>query len=78
METTITKTVKGSIMEQVFESSGTSKISVRHYKVLGVTDENYDPEQEYEFEITIRHPEGTDARKLLYYAIEVAKNNSNA
>lgn len=62
MTTIITATVKGSIMEKIFEQS--DRISIRHFSSNGI-EEKYNPNKSYKYKITIRHPEGTDAEELL-------------
>ncbi|MFA5300529.1 MAG: hypothetical protein WC389_20270 [Lutibacter sp.] len=62
METTITKTVKGSTMEQIFESS--KVLIIRHYKKIESQNIIHKPEQKYIYKIKICNPEGTDAATL--------------
>ena len=62
METTIKKTVKGSTMEAIFDNCQT--FSVRQYHADNITDDNYNPKQNYSFTIRIRHAEETDANVL--------------
>jgi len=62
METTIFKTVKGSTMEAIFDNSETANI--KYFKAIAAHDSGYDPEEKYKYEITIRHPENTDANVL--------------
>lgn len=66
METTITKRVKGSIIENIFESS--SDVNIRYFNAKNIKGE-YDPENVYTFEIKIRHNEDEDPKKLLAKAI---------
>lgn len=66
METTITKRVKGSIIENIFESS--SDVNIRYFSAKNVTEE-YDPENVYTFEIKIRHNDHENPKKLLAKAI---------
>lgn len=68
MTTTIHKKVKGSVMEQIFDKAET--LSVRYYNTSDVEDKDYDATKEYNFEIVIRHPEETDAKKLFNSAIK--------
>lgn len=57
-------------MEKIFDKS--EVLSIRYYNAVGVTDtDQFDMDQSYNFEINIRHPEGTDAKKL--FAAEVRK-----
>lgn len=62
METTIFKTVKGSTMEAIFDNCET--FSVRYYNAENITDENYNPESSYKYEIKIRHAENKGANLL--------------
>ena len=63
METTIKKTVKGATMESLFESC--DLFSVRYFKALNLkSEEDYNPESRYNYEIRIRHAENTDANVL--------------
>jgi len=63
MTTTITKTVKGSTMEFIFDNCET--FSVRHFKALDLVNEkDYNPENRYKYEITIRHAENKGANLL--------------
>jgi hypothetical protein len=62
METTITKTVKGETMEAIFDNSETA--NVKYFKAIAPHDSGYNPEEKYKYEITIRHPEGTDANVI--------------
>lgn len=67
METTITKKVKGSIIENIFESD--ENCNVRYYNAKNVKDSDYDPEKVYTFEIKIRHNEDQDAKVLFAQAM---------
>ena len=67
METTITKKVKGSIMENIFDSD--ENCNVRYYNAKNVSENNYDPEKVYTFEIKIRHNEDQDAKVLFAQAM---------
>jgi len=62
METTIFKTVKGATMEAIFDNSEAA--NVKYFKAIAAHDSGYNPEEKYKYEITIRHPEGTDANVL--------------
>ena len=66
METTVTKRVKGSIIENIFESS--SDVNIRYFNAKNVIGE-YDPENVYAFEIKIRHNEDEKPKQLLPKAI---------
>lgn len=68
METTITKRVKGTIIENIFESSKTC--NVRYYNAKNVSENDYEPEKVYTFEIKIRHSEDQNAKQLLNHAIK--------
>jgi AAA15 family ATPase/GTPase len=67
-ETTITKRVKGTIIENIFDSS--SDVNIRYYNAKNVPENEYDPEKVYTFEIKIRHDEDQDAKELLNQAIK--------
>lgn len=69
MTTTINQKVKGSVMEQIFDKA--EKFSVRYFDAKNVSEKDYNPEQEYEYEIVIRHPEGTSAKRLFNSAIKL-------
>ncbi len=76
METTIFKTVKGSTMEAIFDNSETA--NVKYFKAIAPHDSGYNPEEKYKYEITIRHPENTDANVLFEEArfkAEILKPN---
>lgn len=63
METTIIKTVKGATMEVIFDDC--KAFSVRHFKALDLeSEESYNPENNYKYEITIRHAENKGANLL--------------
>lgn len=62
METTIKKTVKGETMEAIFDNCET--FSVRHFNADNITEDNYNPKQNYSYTIRIRHAEETDANVL--------------
>lgn len=69
METTITKKLKGSVMENIFDSD--KNCNVRYYKNLNLFfNELYNPEKVYTFEIKIRHNEDQEAEQLLKTAIK--------
>jgi len=69
METTITKRLKGTIMENIFDSSDI--VNVRYYKNLNLFfNALYDPEKNYTFEIKIRHNEDQEPKQLLEQAIK--------
>jgi hypothetical protein len=68
METIITKRIKGSTMEAIFDSSN---INVRYYKNLNLFfNAIFDPEKVYTFEIKIRHNEDQEPKQLLEQAIK--------
>ena len=69
MTTTINQKVKGSVMEQIFDKA--EILSVRYYNTSDVEDKDYDATKEYNFEIVIRHPEGTSAKRLFNSAIKL-------
>jgi hypothetical protein len=63
METTITKTVKGQTMEQLFDRS--DLVNIKHYTAADLENENeYNPKTNYMYKILVRHPENTDANVL--------------
>jgi len=62
MQTTITKTVKGSTMESIFDNC--NLFSVRYFNAVNIDENNYNPNKNYKYEITIRHAEDTDANVL--------------
>lgn len=50
-------------MEALFNNSGA--VNIKHFKALDLENEDdYTPDSNYQYEITIRHPEGTDANVL--------------
>ena len=64
METTIYRTIKGSQMEQLFETELTD-ISIRFYKATDLHNNEYSNNKKYKFEIVIRYnEEGTNADDL--------------
>ena len=69
METTFIKTVKGSVMEELFDSC--SLFIVKYYTAVNEM-ENFNPNKKYKYEITIRHGEGTDAKELFSKAESIA------
>lgn len=69
METRITKKVNAALMEKIFDKS--ELLNIRYYNAVGISENDYQQDQSYNFEINIRHPEGTDAKKL--FAEEVKK-----
>jgi hypothetical protein len=71
METTLFKTVKGSTMENLFNSS--SLLNIRHYRPVSdmVTDANYNQDDRYAYEIVVRHPEESNAETLFQKAITI-------
>jgi len=70
METLLRKRIKGTIIENIFESD--KNCNIRYYNALNA--ENYDPERFYTFEIKIRHNEDQDPKELLETAIKNLKN----
>jgi hypothetical protein len=68
METTIYKTVKGSVLEELYNHCTT--FSIRYYNTVAqISEDNYVSTRRYKFEIKIRHAEGTDANELFEAAI---------
>lgn len=70
METRLTKKIKGTIIEAIFESD--ENCNIRFFNAKNC--KNYDPEEVYTFEILIRHNENEDAKTLLNNAIKKLKN----
>lgn len=62
METTIKKTLRGATMEAIFDNCQT--FSVRYFEGQNITEDNYNPKQNYLYTIRIRHAEETDANVL--------------
>lgn len=63
METRLTKTVKGSTMEAMFNNCET--FSIKHFKALDLpSEEEYDENYCYKYEFVMRHPENTGANLL--------------
>ena len=63
METLITKTVKGATMEAIFDNCET--FSVKHFKALDLeSEESYNPEHRYKYEINVRHADNKNANVL--------------
>lgn len=75
METTINKTVKGATMEAIFNNCET--FSVRHFIGENITEETYNPQSNYRYEIRIRHAENTDANVLFEEARFKQENLTN-
>ena len=64
METTIYRTIKGSEMEKMFDTTF-DEFSIRYYNATDLIDSDvYDNRLNYKFEIKIRHDEGTKASKI--------------
>ena len=73
METTFKRTVKGAIMESIFDSC--NLFSVKYYQNLTLKkDEDFNEEKLYKYELRIRHSEGTDAKVLFTQAVETINN----
>ena len=66
METFVNKKLKGSVMENIFETSNT--VNIRFYNAKNA--DNYDPNETYTFEIKVRHNEDEDPKELLKKAIK--------
>jgi len=72
MQTTFKKKVKGIVMENIFDNSPSEQLSVRYYKNLTMKDdEEFNEDRVYNYEIIIRHPDGTDAITLFDNAIKL-------
>ena len=64
MDTTIYRTIKGSEIEKMFDSSF-DEFSIRYYNATDLYDSDiYDNNNKYKFEIKIRHDEGTIANMI--------------
>ena len=64
MNTTIYRTIKGSEIEKMFDSSF-DEFSIRYYNATDLYDSDiYDNNNKYKFEIKIRHDEGTIANMI--------------
>jgi hypothetical protein len=74
METTISKTVKGATMESLFDNC--ELFSIRYFNSNEITEDEYNPENRYKYEIRIRHAEGTDANVLFEEARFKEENGS--
>lgn len=74
METTIKKRIKGSVIEQIFESSNT--VNVRYYNAKIGEHQEYDSEKVYTFDVKIRHNEDEDPKQLLEQEIKNIKQTS--
>lgn len=71
METTFKKKVKGVVMENIFDNSGSELFMVKYYANLTIKDdEEFIEDKSYRYEITLRHPEGTDAITLFNNAVK--------
>lgn len=63
MQTTFNATVKGWIMESIFDNC--DSFLVKHYNNLSLkADEEFEDDKSYQYEISIRHNEGEKARKI--------------
>ena len=70
METTIFKTVKGKVMEEIFNNPDAYNCNVRYYKALNLlNDDEWNENKKYKFEIIIRHPEEENAEELFEKAV---------
>lgn len=69
METTFEVEMRGRDMEDIFIKGG-DNLSIRNYRAIG---DGYNPDDMTVFEVTVRHPEGTNARTLLAAARAKAK-----
>ena len=76
METTITRTVKGELMESIFNDC--NSFSVRFFTAKDLESEkDYDPKKSYFYEIKIRHAEETDAEKLFDAETQTAREQES-
>lgn len=66
METRIKKRVQGEILEKLFDENS----FIRYTKVLNIVDEEYNNENEYLFEINIRHNENENPKELFNNAFK--------
>lgn len=64
METLITKRLKGRNMEYLFDLKDVLTLSIKHYRALNCTEDDYNPNKYYVFEILIRHPDAHSADYL--------------
>lgn len=64
MQTIIERVLTGKKMFGIFNQLNNKEFSVRSYHVDGVSEDDFNPRQPYNFIICIRHPEGTNAGKL--------------
>ncbi len=72
METIIKKTVKGKVVEAVFENS--KIVNIRYYEAQDVSN-GYDSDKVYTFDIKIRHNEDESPKILFNKAVkEVEKS----
>jgi len=70
MESTIIRKVKGSDMEYIFDNMS-GFVNIKYYKRHTPHHLMYDPSKTYWYNITIRHPEGTDAQQLFTDALNI-------
>lgn len=70
METTITKKVKGSTMETIFDS--TELINIRYFKIKDklFKKKDFDENATYVYEINIRHNDNENPEELLLNTIK--------
>lgn len=73
METTITKKIKGSTMETIFDS--TELINIRHFKIKNkiFKEEDFNENSTYLYEIKIRHNDNENPEELLLNTIKTIK-----
>jgi hypothetical protein len=75
METTFKQTLKGTLMDDMFEAQH-EEFSVKYYSL--VNDEpDFDIEKSYMYEIRIRHPEETNGKKLFNDALKKMINKQH-
>ena len=76
METTFTKKVKGSTMEQLFNDQ-LEAIMVKFYQNLTLTDdETFEESKVYNYRIMVRHSEGMDGRQLFNEEVKRIKKTN--
>lgn len=69
METRFKKSIKGKIMESLFDNCDSFMVKFYNNLTLKEGDE-FNEEKTYKYDILIRHSENTDAKKLLNEAIK--------
>jgi hypothetical protein len=80
MHTIIERVLTGRKMLGIFNQLNNKEFSVKSYHVDGISEEDFNPKQPYNFIICIRHPEGTSAGSLFdkKYKASLQKNKPNS